>query len=153
MAPNPNSDVYGWKQNGRLSIWRYLGLGRRSLDWHMAADSEGLSSLESLLRSFEGLDDAVCRSLAITSPSRHVLGVPNIPDRGILAPRKLRLSYDPSCQEGWLLPLEGEPLSWCIGPSGLFQFLEFLDGTDAFFDMPIGRNPSVWWWGTHGFAV
>lgn len=119
----------------------------------MAADSDGLSSLESLIRSLQGLDDAVYRSLAITSPSRHVLDVPNIPDRGILAPKKLRLGYDPGCEAGWSLPLEGEPLSWRIGPSGLSQFLEFLDAPDAFFDMSIGRNPSVWWWGTHGFTV
>ncbi|MEL7312394.1 MAG: hypothetical protein AAFN07_12830 [Pseudomonadota bacterium] len=153
MASQFDYDVYRWKQHGQLSIWRYLDLGKRSLDWHMAADLDGLSSLESLFRAFQGFDGSVYRSLAIAPPTDSVLAVPSFPEREVLTPEKLRVSYDPSFEAGWSLPLEGEPLLWRIGPSGLSQVLEFLDDPDAFFDVSIGRNPPVWWWGTHGFSA
>lgn len=92
-----NSPVAGWKQQGRISFWRYKPMPRMYSGWHFAASPEGCESLRELISLLLASEDATHRSLTLTDPrsvgADRIFGEHELKVR---YPQKLRMRFDPA---------------------------------------------------------
>lgn len=140
-----------WKQSGRISLWRYTENQRNYPGWHLNADDAGCQSFAALLEAL-ATDGCGSRTLALTSPTKAELRVPN--NRGgfadWLAPTKLRVDLSQAPTD-WVFPSDLDPATISIGTAWLDPLREGLAGIPkGKGDYSIGncKNGSLqlWFW-------
>ena len=140
-----------WKQEGRISLWRYTANERNYPGWHLNADKAGCASLLALLQELTGSPGAQ-RTVQISAPGPAQLSVPN--NQGgrapWLAPEKLRVSC---CSEPqmWGFPPDSEPACLTVGASWLEPLRLGIRGIPegrGDFSIGSGKNGSLplWFW-------
>jgi hypothetical protein len=73
----PDEDVDRWVQEGRLYLWRYTENTRNYSGWHLTADDVCCQSLADLIGRMLSARWGSQKTLAVTPPTKEVLGVPN----------------------------------------------------------------------------
>jgi hypothetical protein len=140
-----------WKQEGRISLWRYTANERNYPGWHLNADKAGCASLLALLQELAGRPGAH-RTVQISAPDPTQLSVPN--NQGgrapWLAPEKLRVSCSPEPQV-WSFPPDLEPACLAVGASWLEPLREGIAGiSNGRGDFSIGSSTNgslpLWFW-------
>lgn len=144
-------DLSVWKQQGRISLWRYTENERNYPGWHLNADPAGCTSLLALLEEL-AQNPGAHRTVQLSAPSPSQLQVPN--NRGgraaWSAPAKLSLAC--SAQPGsWEFPPDLEPASLTIGSDWLEPLRTGIAGIpEGRGDYSIGHrkngNLSLWFW-------
>lgn len=136
---NPNE----WKQNGRVSIWRYEGNPRNYPGWHLNCDEAGAASLRNLVASLANSPELARRTVSVAGPVQEQLAVPNCPAEP-WAPEKLILEVS----SNWFISeaedkvVLGFPIEMAIELESGLQSLSQGDG-----DYYIGEKGSeLWFW-------
>ena len=147
------ANVFSWKQEGVISLWRYTEFRSKFGGWHLSANDAGVKSLISLTRLLSGASDTH-RTITVTPPSASVLRVPNYQQGDALwsAPGKWRLQCAPhTASDTWVFPPELEPATLTVGGAFIAELLAALDGiSKGEGDFCIGRpgqgNSALWFW-------
>jgi len=141
----------GWKQRGRISLWRYTENQKNYPGWHLNADGEGCASLLELIDALSGRPGGNCR-LRLSSPSPQQLAVPNNRSAAWNAPQLWVIQHDPE-PEHWHFASELESATLNAGARWLERLRKGVAGIPARQgDYSIGagrlRESSLWfWWG------
>lgn len=140
-----------WKQQGSVSLWRYIENERNYAGWHLNADLLGCASILALLEELTH-NEGTHRSVQISPPSAAQLAVPN--NRGgraaWLAPAKLRVVCSPE-PTTWEFPPSLDPASLKVGCDWLVALREGIAGMPkGCGDCSIGSRKngslSLWFW-------
>lgn len=140
-----------WKQEGRVSLWRYTANGRNYPGWHLNADKVGCASFLALLQELAG-SPGNHRTVQLSAPGRAQLAVPNN-QRGeapSVAPQKLRISCSTE-PEIWVFPPDLEPAYLMFGAHWLEPLCRGVAGIpDGRGDFSVGSsrdgNLPLWFW-------
>jgi hypothetical protein len=140
-----------WRQEGRISLWRYRKPARMYADWHFSADKIGCASLLRLLDILYGAKFPAHRTLTVTDP--RTVGVDRIfgdHDLRLDVPAKLRLG---NCFDGdsaiglsadaFIMPLRSSDFS------SLSEAIRDISADRADFGVGLGGSDAIvrfWWW-------
>lgn len=145
--------VESWRQEGRVSVWRYRKARKMYDGWHFAADQKGCASLVRLLDLLSAVKSPAYRTVVITDPrgvgADRIFGDHNLQ---IDVPVKLRLSNDLDggsaiglSADAFVMPLRPEDIA------SLSDAVRDLANDHADFGVALGRNETIvkfWWWPT-----
>lgn len=138
-----------WRQEGRLSLWRYVGANRSYQGWHCSADAAGCQSLLALLSAFQEQSPSPYRTISLALPSPNLLAVPGRMFSGAEPITKLRLAYACSPTE-WQLAASSDVASLTIGEhwrAKLYEATTALSAGDGDFRIgPEDRKQGLWFW-------
>lgn len=97
-------NINDWKQDGRVSIWRYEGDLRNYPGWQLNCDEAGAASLVCLIKVLAQSTESSERTVSVTRPAQRQLSVPNCSAKS-RSPDKLILKVSP---EWCISELEGK---------------------------------------------
>ncbi len=141
-----------WKQEGRITLWRYTANEKNYPGWHLNGDRAGCTSLLALFDELTQSPGAQ-RTVQISAPVLAQLSVPN--NQGgrapWLAPEKLRVSccLEP---EVWSFPQDLAPACLAVGANWQEPMRRGIAGIPegrGDFSIGIGKNGNLplWlWW-------
>ncbi|MBE5315421.1 MAG: hypothetical protein H4O13_08480 [Xanthomonadales bacterium] len=141
----------GWKQRGKISLWRYTENQRNFPGWHLNADGEGCASLLDMIDALRGHLGSE-RNLRVSTPTPRQLAVPNNRAAAWIAPQLWMIQHHPE-PEHWHFAGDLEPATLVVGAHGLDRLREGVAGIPAKQgDYSIGagrhRESRLWfWWG------
>lgn len=140
-----------WRQDGRVSLWRYRKARRMYDDWHFTADAMGCASLIELCSILSSATEPAHRTIRVTDP--RVVGADNIfggHDLRLEVPAKLRLGNDLEgtgsiglSAEIFAMPLRPEDIS------NLSEAVRDVSANRADFGVSFGASDTIfrfWWW-------
>jgi hypothetical protein len=140
-----------WRQEGRISLWRYRNAAKMYASWHFSADKEGCASLLMLLDIFANEAIAAHRTLAVTDP--RAVGADRIfgdHDLRLEVPAKFRLSND--LDETGSIGLSEDVFTMPLRPddiASLSEAVRDISADHADFGLGFGRSDTIitfWWW-------
>jgi hypothetical protein len=140
-----------WKQEGRISLWRYRRSPRMYAGWHFAADKNACASLLRLCDILSKSTEPSHRTLTVTDPV--AVGVDRIfgeHDLRLEVPAKLRLSND--LDGTGLISLSAGVFGLPLRPEDLSRFSEAVQDISvdhADFGVGLGASNTIvkfWWW-------
>lgn len=142
-----------WKQEGRVSLWRYTNSSRRRYTGlNLSGDSAAMQSLVDLTKCLTG-DVSGTRTIRLAEPIRAALSIPGF-DSDYEWFRKIKLGYERE-HHGIVFEIVGESLLLTIGHPGILTLRDALqryDRGDYDFAMPCevrggGKyDRAVWFW-------
>lgn len=147
------SEITAWKQAGTISLWHYTENERNYPGWHLTGDRTGCASLATLLRAFEKLAAEAHRTVAVSTPNKHILAVPN--NRGgraaFRAPSKWRITYLPDADKAqiWQFSEQNAVLELTLGNDALIELLDGIEGVPAGkgdYSIGLDGNEPLWFW-------
>ncbi|MCM8729673.1 hypothetical protein ACFO8O_01635 [Hephaestia sp. GCM10023244] len=140
-----------WRQEGRISLWRYRRAPKRYDGWHFTADQDGCASLIGLFDILSSATEPAYRTLSVTDPREvgadHIFGDH---DLRLDVPAKLRLGNDLDgtgtiglSVDVFAMPLRPEDIS------NLSEAVKDVSSDHADFGVGFGRSGTIvnfWWW-------
>ncbi|RYG95538.1 MAG: hypothetical protein EON58_13945 [Alphaproteobacteria bacterium] len=140
-----------WRQEGRVSLWRYRKAPKMYDGWHFTADKEGCACLIGLLDILSRATEPAHRTLSVTDPQKvgadHIFGDH---DLRLDVPAKLRLGNDLDGTRSiglsvdvLVMPLRAEDIS------NLSEAVTDVSADHADFGMGFGKSDTIvrfWWW-------
>jgi hypothetical protein len=155
--------VEGWRQAGRVCLWRYKPIPKIYAGWHFSADAQGCDSLLDLLARMRSASGPAHRTVMLSDPRRwqadQIFGEHALKVR---FPAKLRLEFDPAGSRPDPMTTEiDDRLVLGLGPGALEDFSGYVaEVRDGGGDFGIGLDPGsdmktmmLWWLlrtGDHG---
>lgn len=140
-----------WRQDGRISLWRYRKAGAMYGGWHFTADAKGCASLIELCSILSTATEPAHRTISVTDPRE--VGADNIfggHELRLEVPTKLRLGNDLEgtgsiglSTEFFDMPLRPEDIS------SLSEAVTDVSADRADFGVSFGTNGTIfkfWWW-------
>ena len=143
--------VGSWRQEGRVSLWRYRKARTMYDGWHFTADAEGCASLIELCSIISSAMEPAHRTISVTDPQE--VGADQIfGDHGLRldVPVKLRLGNDLDgtgsiglSADVFAMPLRPEDIS------NLSVAVRDVSAGRADFGVSFGTSDTIfrfWWW-------
>ena len=141
--------LQNWRQQGLVSLWRYVGANRSYKGWHLSADADGCRSLLMLINAFSDDSPVLHRTVSVTAPSKALLAVPGRMSSGVESVSKLRLSHSVSPTD-WLLTESDDAVSLAFGETWRGKLREATNalskGEGDFRIGPENREQGIWFW-------
>lgn len=138
-----------WRQQGLVSLWRYVGANHSYKGWHLSADVDGRRSLLALLNTFSDGSYVPHRTVSMSTPSKALLAVPGRMFSGVESVSKLRLASSAAPTE-WLLTASLGEVSLTVGEAWrgkLCDAISALSMGDGDFRIgPEDREQGIWFW-------
>jgi hypothetical protein len=110
-------------------------------------DPDGQRSLLDLLEAMRDDGGPNTRTIAVTTPSSAVLGVPANPRAAVYVPSKVRLSFDPSNDSTWNIAESASEAVVSLGRSTAEVLVNGLHEPARVFDVVLLGDPQLWFWG------
>ena len=144
--------AHGWRQTGRIWLWRYVENIRNYPGWHVTADAQGAASLLGLLGLLDTLNQGgadSARTVQISAPSASILAVPNNRRAAWHAPARLRVGTSAN-EEEWRLTAEDQSAALTVGsgwrPVLQLALVGIAEGRGDYAIGPSGKQQLTIWW-------
>lgn len=143
--------LLSWRQQGLVSLWRYVGASRSYRGWHLSGNPDGCRSLLALIDALSDSSPVLYRTVSLAPPSEALLAVSGRMFSGVEGVSKLRVARCAS-PAGWDLTASKDVVSLSFGEIWRGKLREaanaMLNGGG---DFQIGSGDGehriwFWWW-------